>query len=131
MGPDEVLVRLANIARAEVGDFIEIHANGTWTVNLEKAKEAAKLGLVRELGYDRDGNIKFKLHDSHSALRDLARIHGLFVDRQEVSGPDGGPLPLLAALAVVPMEELFQNKEQAAAMAICAADGEESLPEEG
>jgi phage terminase small subunit len=95
MGKDEVIARLARIARGTLEDFITMNLDGrTVTLDLAKAEQAGKMGLLKELGYDGEGNPRVKLHDAHAALRDLARILGMFVDRREISGPQGRPVPL-------------------------------------
>ena len=44
---------------------------------------------------DKKGNdvvtIKIKQHSSHQALKDLAKIFRMEVERQEIRGPNGGP----------------------------------------
>ncbi len=92
MGRPEVLWRKAQIARADIDDFLA-EADAT-TLDLEQARRLGVMPLVRELTreewYDKDGTlhveVKVKLYDKQAALRDLARIHGLFTDKVELSG---------------------------------------------
>ncbi len=43
---------------------------------------------------------KFSLYDRRAALMDLAKLEGHVVDRQQLSGPNGGPIPIAAAHVV-------------------------------
>lgn len=84
MDADEVLARLAEHARGDVEDIVVIdEVLGGWHVNLEKARRAAKLGLIKEVtvtGRGRQQRVTVKLHDAQAALALLARHHGLLVD---------------------------------------------------
>ena len=104
MGKDEVLTRLAEMARADMRDFIETDEDDDGTSRLV-VRKSAPLHLIKEMEVTRttrkssdgedllyDTKIKIKLHDAKAALDTLAKHLGLLVDRQEVSGPDGAPL---------------------------------------
>lgn len=56
---------------------------------------------ISEISEGREG-LKVKLHDKKGALVDIGRHLGMFKDRVEHSGPDGGPI----ATAAVSPEEL-------------------------
>lgn len=86
-----------------------------WTLNLSKAQRRGKLHLLAELGYTEHGP-KFKLHDPLAALQLLGKHHKLFVERQELSGPDGGgiPLDLMAAAAKIYGDPDAESDEQPA-----------------
>jgi hypothetical protein len=45
---DEVLARVAELATADIGDYIDINASGDYTVNLKRAK---KQGLAETSGF--------------------------------------------------------------------------------
>ncbi|MDH2234558.1 terminase small subunit [Delftia tsuruhatensis] len=47
---------------------------------------------IAEVSEGRDG-LKVKFHDKKGALVDIGRHLGMFKDRVEHSGPDGGPIP--------------------------------------
>jgi len=51
-----------------------------------------KLAAISEIKQAKDGSISFKLHDKKGALDSIAKHLGMFVDRTEVSGKDGGPI---------------------------------------
>lgn len=98
MMADEVLMRLADQARSTMEDFVTVLDNGDFIVDLNGAKEAGKLHLVKKLKEtrhtDKDGNVEVKLdlelYDSHAALVDLGKYHKLFTDKQEVDLTSGG-----------------------------------------
>lgn len=93
MSADEALIRLANWGRAEdLASLVEIRPDGSWSLDLKRAKQEGKLYLIKELSYDSEGRPTVKLYDAKDAVKQIARAHGLFVDRHEVTGKDGGPL---------------------------------------
>lgn len=93
MSADEALKRLADWARGDVGDLIELRGDeGHWVLDLEKARERGKLHLIKEISYDANGQPKVKLYDAKDAVKQIARAHGVFVDKIEHSGPEGGPI---------------------------------------
>lgn len=49
---------------------------------------------ISEISEGREG-LKIKLHDKKGALVDIGRHLGMFKDRVEHSGPDGGPIPTM------------------------------------
>lgn len=79
MSADEVLTRLAEQARASIGDFIDIDEKGRWKVDLGKAKTDDKLHLIKSLTPTQYG-VKVELYDAQAALVQLGRAHGLFTD---------------------------------------------------
>ena len=54
--------------------------------------------LKQTTRYDKDGGrsvtVEIELHDAQAATVQLGRALGLFVDRQEGTGKDGGPIEL-------------------------------------
>lgn len=98
MTANEVLQRLADMARGDMGDFLDVNSMGLFNLDLAKAKELGLLHLVKKLK-DRsvmtmtmkDGeevatethNIEVELHDAQSALVHLGRHHKLFTDKVE------------------------------------------------
>lgn len=47
---------------------------------------------IAEISQNSTGGIKLKLHDKKGALVDIGKHLGMFIDRHEHSGPDGGPI---------------------------------------
>lgn len=102
MNADEVLMRLAAIARGDIGDLLTVR-NGNIEVDLQKAVDANKTGLIKKLTQRRtsrnvgesmidDVTVTVELHDPLTALQLLGKNHKLFVEKAEVSGPNGGPI---------------------------------------
>ncbi len=92
MSADEVLVRLAAMARADISDFVSFvpGVKGPY-IDLEKANAAGKLGLVKKLKYNELGGIEFELYDAQAALVQLGKVHKLFTDKQEINATVDGP----------------------------------------
>lgn len=107
---DEVLARLTAHASGSLEDFISLPASigdddspyaapltdpnpGLWRLDLVKAKRLGKLHLVKKLKWTEHGP-ELELHDPQPALLALGKHYRLFVDRQEVSGPDGQAVPI-------------------------------------
>ena len=97
MSADEVLTRLADMARGDLGDFMDIESM-SFDISLQKAKELGLTHLIKKVkqrtvttadksGEETETNVQeIELHSSLEALRDLARVHGLFKDQIEHSG---------------------------------------------
>ncbi len=102
-------------------DCPECGGNGhefLWVADTRKLKGPARR-LFAGVQRTKDG-IKVLTRDQDAALNNLARYLGMMVDRKEISGPNGGPLPL----ANVSPEDL--SDEQLAA--IVAARGASDKP---
>lgn len=107
MSADEVLMRLADQARGNIGDFVQI-IKGAPVFDFSGASEQGKMHLVKKLktktktympkGASEDDepiieiDVEFELYDSQSALVHIGKHHGLFVDKTEVTGKGGAPL---------------------------------------
>jgi hypothetical protein len=99
MPANEVLSRLAQQARASMGDFYIVEdgfdpKTGEMVkrigINWDLIKE--KGYLVKRISYSKRGDPIIELHDPQNALVQLGRAHGLFKDLTELTGRDGGPL---------------------------------------
>lgn len=87
MSKHEVLIRLAEQARAEYSAYIS--DNGT--VNTAALVRDGKAHLIKAIKETPSGrNIEF--YDTQAALVHLGRHHKLFSDRVEHTGKDGGPI---------------------------------------
>lgn len=80
MSSQEVLSRLASMARGSVSDFLTITPNGTYCVDLDKARLAGKLHLIKTLKPTKEG-LGIELHDAQAALGLLAKFHGLLLEK--------------------------------------------------
>jgi phage terminase small subunit len=121
MGKFEVLNRLGNIARGDVGEMLTETENGGAVFDYAKAKE--QTSLIRKLktksrslarSDDEDSGIievetDVELYSALDALVQIGRHLGLFTDKSEISGPGGGPLQIVAA------DELAQARARAVA----------------
>ena len=91
---DRIIAELARIAFARAEDYF------TWGPTGVEVKESStltrdQLAAVVEVSQTvsaSGGSIKVKLSDKQTALEKLGRTLGMFKDRHEVSGPDGGPI---------------------------------------
>jgi phage terminase small subunit len=112
MSADEVLDRLAQHARGDFSPFLR--EDGSIDLMSEQAKAA--IGLLKKVkvkerilfvGHgDKQEPVKeieteIELHDPQAALVHLGRHLKLFTDKAEVSGPDGGAIPLRVTEVVV------------------------------
>ena len=118
MAADEVLVRLSDIARGNVTDLMDVTSAG-YTISLlvagEKEKVRPETKLIKKIkqkvttyltktegGEDREiVETELELYNAQDALNTLGRYHKLFVDRQELTGADGGALKLQAVEAAI------------------------------
>ncbi len=76
---DRVLQEFALLGFADIGSFVD------WGPGVVKLKEASALTeeqrrAVCEISQNKDGQVKFKLHDKKGALDSLARHLGMFKD---------------------------------------------------
>lgn len=91
MGQDEVLMRLAAIARGNISEFINKGGGIDWTA-------VKKSGvIIKRIAHTFGKNSSIELYDAQTALTTIGKHHALFVERHEVTGKDGSPLFDLAA----------------------------------
>lgn len=107
MSANEVLKRFTDIARAKVGNVVTTKQlpNGQKALDIDPDKVLEFRDMIRDFGFDANGNPKVSFHDSHAALRDIARVLGMMKDGLEVSGPGGGPVEMRVVF-VDPDDEL-------------------------
>lgn len=97
MGKDEVLTRLADHAKADIGDFLVMADNGD--VSLDIARAEGKTHLIKkvtqrttrrksEKSEIEETVLTLELHDAQSALALLGKHHKLFVEQHEVTVTD-------------------------------------------
>ena len=87
MSADEVLMRLAEQARGAHSEYIQEDG----TIDIESMVKKGKAHLIKKISYTK-GRKEYEFHDAQAALIQLGKHHKLFVDRQEVTGKDGGPI---------------------------------------
>jgi phage terminase small subunit len=103
MGANEVLQRLAQHARGDMGDFMDISLM-SFCLDLNKAKELGLTHLIKKVrqktvttvakdGTEEETNtIEIELYDAQAALVQLGRHHELFTDNTKLN--DGNPIPV-------------------------------------
>lgn len=96
MSADEVLMRIADEARGDMGEFWSIQADGDPVLDLASAQERGKLHLIKKLKVktttrtigDIDVTTKevdFELYDAQAAKRMIGQHHKLFADKLDVN----------------------------------------------
>lgn len=85
MPADEVLARLSDHARGSMADFISTDDTGKPT-GFNLGKDAPQY-LIKKVSITEKG-ITFELYDAQAALVNLGKIHGLFVERHELTWRD-------------------------------------------
>lgn len=99
---DSVLKELAKIGFANMDDYITVGSNGDPFVDLSEM-DRDKAAAISEVTVEdfKDGRgeetrdvrkIKFKLLDKRAALVDIGKHLGMFNDRLQLTGKDGGPI---------------------------------------
>ena len=109
MKTDEVLSRLADVARVNMGDFVEVHdkveelpvnpvdpSAGTMMVHFQEFEinwDAVKNRghMIKKLTMTRAGPV-IELHDGLAALVKIGEAERLFVQRTSLENPDGSPM---------------------------------------
>ena len=122
--PKEVRELLGNQARSKVGEFFkEVHRWTQWprpteevidekagvdekgnpcvfylarslVLDLDKMLDPNYSKLVRKFTDSPKTGLSIELYDAQSALEKLGKAHGLFIDKTELTGKDGGPITL-------------------------------------
>jgi phage terminase small subunit len=99
----EALARLSEQARADIADVTD--AEGL--LNMRKAQRNGKTGLIKSITHTttiikgvETRTVKVELHDTQKALQLIGKQHGLFVDRTEHTGADGGPIILKTGMSL-------------------------------
>lgn len=82
MSADEVLARLAEMARGSMADFISV--NGRVKLDFRRAQDAGKLHLIKSYTKGPKGT-RIELYDAQAALVQLGKAMGLFTERLDVT----------------------------------------------
>ncbi len=121
---DKVLKELAKIGFADLKDYLEYKTaksvveydeagepivDYTTIIDLIDSREV-DTSPVQEVSISKDGTFKFKLYDKQKALELIGKHLGMFVDKTEVTGKDGGPIEIQDARQSL-IEKLTKNKE--------------------
>lgn len=92
----EVVALLEEQARGNLGRYVEADGEG-YRFNFEALREDGAERLVKKVKFGQGGTVSFEFYDAQAALDKLARVHGLYQDRLDVSG--GVRIDELAGLA--------------------------------
>jgi len=104
MGADEVLVRLAEQARAEYAQYIVVK-DGLPAFDFDACVRDGKQHLIKKIKYDKDGNPEVEFYDAQTALVQIARHHALFTDKAEHSGAVDVAIPLAMVEVVLDRDQ--------------------------
>lgn len=135
MTADEVLMRLAEQARGNLGDVFRIvdypvtreeideetGESKTVTVGYKRqavldmvyAIENGRSHLIKSYSETQHGE-RVEMYDAQAALVQIGRAHGLFVDKQEHTGPGGGPIQVDSKTLAEATQELSEWRKQQA-----------------
>ncbi len=111
---DKVVEELAKIGFSNMMDYIRVGPEGDAYVDLS-ALNRDKAAAIQEVTVEdfTDGRgedsrdvrrVKFKLADKRAALVDLGKHLGLFVERHELTGKNGGPIQTEEISAIEALE---------------------------
>lgn len=117
MPANEVLARLSEYASADLGNYLSIHDDGTFQVNLSKARKSRRTRAIkkvktktRTVSTDRGDEVEvqaeIELHNPLFALDKLAQYHGLYAPRSD----DGGTTDAKPPRIVIPdVDERYEH----------------------
>lgn len=91
MSASEAMARLADMARGDLADFSDVLETGKLTKSdlshiIKKLKVTKKAIVGNSENSVEETRIEIELNDPQSALRDILKINGMFVDKVEHSG---------------------------------------------
>lgn len=101
MSADEVLGRLADHARGDIGDFI----GKGGVIDLEKAKEQGKIHLLKSIAWTKQG-IRIEMQSQQHALELIGKHHGLFVEKRKVVGTGDDGEVVIRIIGGIDLEDL-------------------------
>ena len=108
-----VLEELAKIGFASYGDFLKLDENGRTTVDVTSlTKDQLAVISEMEINTSEDGKqrIKVKLHDKRAALMDIGKHLGMFREKIEISGPNGGAIQVKKRIDVNLLDQDERNQ---------------------
>jgi len=116
---ERVLIELARIAFANIGEFFDVDDDGLLNVDIRRLT-ADQTAAISEIQIDRifsgtgeerkEGTrIKFKLHDKRQALISLGEHLGMFAQRHVVGNIDDAPFRL--AIAHIDYDGIRRKRE--------------------
>ena len=127
-----VLEELAKIGFSNAGDMVELGSDGKTTVDISKLTSDQK-AAISEIQIETDDKgkqrVRVKLHDKRAALMDIGKHLGMFREKIEVTGKDGGAIEVKNRLEVslLDREEREMLKQMLLAIAERKAEREGSM----
>ena len=82
MDKDEVLDRIADIARADMHEFLNLDVRGYPIFDFDKAERLGKLHLIKKFKVTKQG-VEVQFYDKLHALELMAKHHALLTERIE------------------------------------------------
>lgn len=127
-----VLEELAKIGFVNAGDFVTVDSDGQTTVDISKLtpdQKAAIAELQIDTAPDGRQRVKVKLHDKRAALMDIGKHLGMFREKIELTGKDGGAIEVKNKLEVslLDREEREMLKQMLLAIAERKAEREAGM----
>jgi len=98
MSAEEITRRLAQWGRGTMEPFLD----GAF-INLTSEKARENLHLVKKYSIT-DKGVSIELQDQKDAVIQLAKMQGLFVEKHEHTGKDGGPIEVTVNIVNKPRE---------------------------
>lgn len=116
LSSDEVLARLSEHASGDLTDFGTINPDGSFSLDLRRAKKAGRTRLLKKLkvktrtvttdqGESVEVQTEIELHSPQFALDRLGQYHGLFAPKEAKAGPDEHPIAKALRKAAESLEE--------------------------
>jgi len=85
MSADEALSRMAEIARGDWTEYVNVDEVGRIGINIAALKEDGKIHLLKGITPTSTGR-KYEFYDSQAALNTILKAGGVFVEKHEHSG---------------------------------------------
>jgi phage terminase small subunit len=125
---ERTLSEYAKIGFADIKDFLAFRTEKTVVdqdsegnpiygyKQIVEAKSSEEIDgtMVNEVSIGKDGTFKFKLHDKKAALDMIGKHLGMFTDKIELSGVNGGPIEIaeVSGLSDDELENLIEIAEK-------------------
>lgn len=122
MKADEVLARLAEQARGDISEFVTVDGDNLKIELKDKTGQTkAKTRLIKKVTLHKsvrtvkdstfeDTTVTLEMYDAQAALQLIGKHHKLFTDKTEITGEDGGPIPI-AAVQPGLLKKLMNNEQ--------------------
>ena len=112
MSADEVLARLSEHASSDMRDYLQINDDGTFQIDLSKAKRAKRTRVIRKVkvstktfttdtGESVEVKSELELYDAQAALEKLAKFHRLYETKPKIDDAGDKPQIIIPGLTDV------------------------------